>query len=380
MDISLLRSWININSGSLHQEGLARMATALSEAFASLPGTLEIHHSEPYQDLDDKWIHPGDTLRFRFNQDAPVQVLLSGHMDTVFAPDHPFQSWREDDDCLYGPGVADMKGGLFILFSALQQFLQSNPKNVGGYVLINGDEEIGSPGSAGLLRETARQCQFGLVFESSLPDGALVHQRKGTATLRILAKGRSAHTGRDFANGRNALVAMADLVTACHALNDTFPEALLNVGALHSGGPVNVVPDAAEAWINIRTDKSDSIDLMTREIENRIATTEKKYADISFSIRTGAIRLPRNESRAESVLHENWNTIETHLGFEISGKRATGGTSDGNIFAEVGLPHLDGVGVRGGHIHSDQEFCFKESIPAQIAKTVAFLQHFEKQP
>lgn len=377
MDITLLKNWSDINSGSLNKEGLDRMADVLWDSLKPLPGRLERLPCAPYEDLDGSWVQPGDCLCLHFNEEAPIQVLLSGHMDTVFGPEHPFQHCQDDGRVLRGPGVADMKGGLFILINALKAFLAGHPRRVGGKVLINGDEEIGSIGSANLLRSMARRCHLGLVFESALPDGSLINKRKGTTSIRLMAKGIAAHTGRDFSKGRNALVAMADLATACHHLNAEFPEALLNVGRFASGGPVNVVPDAAEAWLNIRTDDPGSIQRVISAIEARIDAVSSRHPDISFAMKTGATRLPRQETPADLRLRERWNRAEADLGLPVSGTRATGGTSDGNIFAEVKLPHLDGVGVRGGDIHSENEFCIKDSIPSQIRKTTAFLNALE---
>lgn len=380
MDLTPLKNWINTNSGSLNPAGLRQMADHLAAELVQLPGRLERIPSAPYKDLDGTTVHPGDSLYFHFNESASRHVLLSGHMDTVFGPEHTFQFWSEDDTCLYGPGVADMKGGLFILMMAAKEFIASGPKHIGLKILINGDEEIGSPGSSDLLKQAAESCQVGLVFESSLPDGALVHQRKGTATIRLNSHGQAAHTGRDFESGRNALVAMADLVAECHKLNEQFPGVLLNVGSFNSNGPVNVVPDWAEAWINIRTDEADTILQLNDAIEQIIKDVSRRHRDIVFEKETGAVRFAKQETATEKKLHQLWNTAERALGYDPVGKRATGGTSDGNIFAEAGLPHLDGVGVRGGHLHSEKEFCFKESIPDQISKTVAFLELLDREP
>lgn len=377
MDIALLKDWCDINSGSLNKVGLDLMAEALCDALRGIPGRLERIPCKAYQDLDESWVQPGDCLCLHFNENAPIQVLLSGHMDTVFGPEDPFQKCHDEGTVLRGPGVADMKGGLFILIAALKGFMADQPRRVGGKVLINADEEIGSIGSAHLLRSTAQRCHLGLVFESALPDGSLINQRKGTATIRLLASGIAAHTGRDFSKGRNALVAMADLATACHLLNREFPEALLNVGRFSSGGPVNVVPAAAEAWLNIRTDDPGSIQRLITAIEARIDAVRGRHPDIDFAMMTGATRLPRREAAADLRLREIWNKTEARLGLPVSGTRATGGTSDGNIFAEVQLPHLDGVGVLGGDIHSDNEFCLKESIPSRVTQTTAFLRALE---
>jgi len=382
MDLATLERWVNINSGSHNIEGLHRMADALEESLRQLPGTLERLPLEEYRTIDGHLHQPGDAVRFRFRPEAPVRVLMSGHMDTVYGPAHPFQMLRKLPDGKWtGPGVADMKGGLFIMIEAVRQFLQDDQAgNVGGEILITGDEEVGSMGSRSLLVEAAAWNHLGLVFESSLPGGELVRCRKGTGVFKLVSHGKAAHTGRDFENGRNAIVALASMLTGCHGLNATIGDAIVNVGTVSGGGTVNVVPDQAQAWINVRIGTPATVAKVEKALDDLAAAAMQAYPGTRIVREGGFQRAPREETPGNARLHEFWNEVEQSLGMEPSGKRDTGGSSDGNVFGEEGLPHLDGVGIRGGAIHSPEEFAFPESIEGQVARTVGFLKLLSDHP
>ena len=158
-------------------------------------------------------------------------------MDTVYAVDHPFQkSVRIDDKILRGPGATDAKGGIVVMLVVLQAFERSPwAEKVGWEVLINPDEEIGSPGSAPLLIQAAKRNHLGLVFEPSLPDGNLVGARKGSGNFTVIARGKAAHAGRDPQLGRNAIDALARFIVALASLDDSGDATTTNVGS-HPGG------------------------------------------------------------------------------------------------------------------------------------------------
>ncbi len=382
MDYQILESWVNTNSGSSNMEGLRRMADALEASLKEIPGDLERISLGPIKQADGSVCHCGDCLRLRFRKQAPLQVLFSGHMDTVYGADHPFQQLRKlPDGNLHGPGVADMKGGLLIMIESVKRFLEEDTSGrIGGEILINADEEIGSPGSHSLLVEAAANNHLGLVFESSLPGGELVRCRKGTGTFRIMAKGRPAHTGRDFEEGRSAIVALSSLVVACHELNATIADAIVNTGRISGGGPVNVVPDFAEAFLNIRISFPESVKVVEDALTKIISNQESIWEGVHFELTGGFQREPKVETPANACLHDIWNEAATRLGFPLAGKRDTGGSSDGNVVGAHGLPHLDGIGIRGGAIHSDKEFADPASITEQISKTVAFLHTLAMKP
>jgi glutamate carboxypeptidase len=152
------------------------------------------------------------------------------------------------------------------------------------------------------------------------------------------------------------------------------------VARLTGGGPANIVPEAADAVINIRIQTHEQTGLLETALRNLIQETEAAWDGISFVLSGGFTRPPTQESEADAVLHRTWNAVERELGLPLSGKRATGGGSDGNLLASVGLPILDGVGIRGDHIHSHKEYAILSSIPEQVARTVAFMERVASQP
>src|SRR5208283_1245581 len=247
--IDLLTGWVNVNSGTQNLPGLNEVLTLLEEEFSKLGGENERITLDPQQ-LEHSTGTPvqlplGRALLIRKRPTAAFRVLLCCHMDTVYAADHPFQkAVRVADNILRGPGVTDAKGGLMVMLVALQAFERSPwAEKVGWEVLINPDEEIGSPGSAPLLIQAAKRNHLGLVFEPSLPDGNLVGARKGSGNFTVIARGKAAHAGRNPQLGRNAIDALARFIVGLASLAGSGDGITTNVGYIQGGGPVNVVPD-----------------------------------------------------------------------------------------------------------------------------------------
>ena len=218
--VDLLIRWADQNSGSDNIAGLAAMRTLLAEEFGTL------------QDAVVETIElPGTAaraLRIRFRPTAPIQVLFSGHYDTVYSSDHAFQKCtRVDDQTLRGPGVADMKGGLVVMLAALRSFENSAVvEKLGGEILLTPDEETGSVASAAILEAAARSRRFAfaLVFEPARANGDLVRSRKGTGIYTLTVQGRAAHAGRDPSSGRNAIVALAEILRSWPRSPRNYPE------------------------------------------------------------------------------------------------------------------------------------------------------------
>src|SRR5437763_16671967 len=210
-------AWSAVNSGSRNLGGLERMADLLADAFAALPGVLRLESPAKVEAVDSSGrtvqIQHGRHLHLTVRPTAPLQLLLTGHMDTVFAQDHAFQETRWlEDGVLNGPGVADMKGGIAVLLAALKAVEQSPLADRLGYeVVINSDEEVASPASAALLAQAARGKTAALTYEpAALPDGTLAGARPGSGNFTLIVRGLSAHAGRIPADRRNALLAAAE--------------------------------------------------------------------------------------------------------------------------------------------------------------------------
>ena len=365
--IHLTQSWSAINSGSYHLEGLAKMRQALEDNFLWLQAdTTERIDLAPLQAVDAqgeaKTVPLGQALRFRKRPDAPLQIFLGGHYDTVFAADHPFQKpIFLDGKTLNGPGAADLKGGLVVMLKALEA-LESSPwkEKIGWEVLLNPDEEIGSPGSAPLLVEAAKRNQLGLVYEPALADGTLAGERKGSGNFHLVVKGRAAHAGREHALGRNAIVAASEFAVAISRLTGVMPGITVNPARLEGGGPLNVVPDRAVLRFNVR--------VATSEEQARVEEDLARMIE-AFNRREGyAVELHGGFGRPPKTMTPEWKRLQGII--EECGRmlgqpvqwQPTGGCCDGNNLAAAGLPNIDTLGVRGGKIHSDQEFVLLDSL------------------
>lgn len=355
-----LLSLSNINSGSYNVGGIEAVAGRLETLFAPLGAQAERLELPPHRITTDRGElreHAlGRALRLRKRPDAPLRIFLGGHMDTVFSADHPFQKARlVEEDTVRGPGVADLKGGLLVMYLALAALERSPWKDrVGWEVLFNPDEEIGSEGSAPLLKDAARRNHLGLVFEPSFPDGNLASARKGSGNFDVVVRGRAAHAGRDHALGRNAIRAAAEFVTAADELNGRRSDVTVNVGYVHGGGPTNIVPDLCIVKFNVRT-AQPADERWLRDQLDRILVTVRQREGIQLELRGGFTRGPKEITPAIQRLAGMIGDCGRALGLNLEFK-PTGGCCDGNNLAAAGLPNIDNLGVVGGEIHSDREF------------------------
>lgn len=368
--------WSAINSGSHNLAGLARMAEALADDFSSLPGTLQLLDPEPATHIDPngkpRRAEHGRNLLLTVRPTAPVQLLFTGHMDTVFDAQSPFQScrWR-DPGILNGPGVADMKGGLAVMLSALVAFEHSPDRDRIGYqVVLNSDEEVGSTGSAALLRQSARNKRAAFTYEpSALPDGTLAGARPGSGNFAIVLSGSAAHAGRNPQDGRNAIVAAADLAIRLAAFSR--PGLSINCSKIDGGGPTNVVPDTAILRLNMRPADSEAEREATAMLDRTIAQIAAQH-EVRID-RHGAFNRPAKPLTPETTqLLALVRDCGRLLGQTI-GWQATGGVCDGNNIAACGVPVVDTMGVRGGAIHSEQEFLISDSLGERAALSALVL-------
>ncbi len=355
-----------VNSGSYNCSGLAVMAQRLQTLFRQISDSCELVDLAPIEQLDDMGVlqnRPvGQALCCSRRTDAPVQILLCGHMDTVFAVDSHFQQSRYlDDNRVNGPGVADMKGGLLVMLTALMALEQSSVKEqVGWQVVINPDEEIGSLASGALLQRYAQKAHVGMVYEPALPDGTLAGERKGSGNFSLAVTGIAAHAGREFERGRNAIAALADAMSQLHALNGRRQGVTINLGRIAGGGALNSVAAHAACHFNIRTQALSDEAWLKEEL----ATVVKRLNDtdgISATLHGGFNRPPKPLTTATRQLFSWLKESASHLHLDIN-HQPTGGCCDGNNLSLAGLPTIDTLGVRGGNIHTDQEFVLLDSL------------------
>ncbi|WP_242146072.1 hydrolase [Sphingomonas sp. BAUL-RG-20F-R05-02] len=367
--LALTERWAAINSGTRNLTGLAAVAGELADAFAVLPGTLVLADPAPAEtvlaDGSVAALDHGRHLHLAVRPDAPVQMLLTGHMDTVFPADHPFQTLRwQDDGSLNGPGVADMKGGLAVMLAALSA-IETTPlaARIGYEVVIGSDEETGSFSSAPLIARAARGKVAALTYEPALPDGTLAGARGGTGNFSIVVRGRSAHAGRNPDDGRNAILAAA--AVALRLAEARSPRLSVNPARIEGGGPNNVVPDLAILRVNFRPADLGEIDRARVHIEATVSATAAAH-EVTISVHGGFNRPPKPIDASAARLFGVVKQAGADLGLDITW-RDTGGVCDGNNIAACGVPVVDTMGVRGGAIHSDREFLIPDSLPERAA-------------
>ena len=363
-------SWSAVNSGSRNLPGLAAMAGLLGDAFSALPGEMELLEPARVEAVDPtgktiELLH-GRNLRLTVRPDAPIQLLLTGHMDTVFAVDHPFQETRWlDDAVINGPGTADMKGGLAVMLAALKAIEASDvAAGVGYEVVINSDEEVGSLGSAALIADSARGKRAALTYEpSALPDGTLAGARPGSGNFAITIHGRSAHAGRNPDDGRNALLAAADLALRFEKMRKA--GLTVNPAKIDGGSPSNVVPDIAILRVNLRP-ATPELESEANEMIAQAVADVSAAREVSMNLHGGFARPPKPMTPDMEVLFGLVKQAGADLGQTI-GWQSTGGVCDGNNIAACGVPVVDTMGVRGGKIHSMEEFLIVESLKERAA-------------
>lgn len=358
-----LEKLVNIDSGSYNKAGVDRVADLLLKRLSELDFIVKRH---PQRELGDH------VVGFKPGSES-ARILFVGHMDTVFldgtAANRPF---RINEGRAYGPGVADMKGGLVCLLYALEALKENAPhiyKRMTMNVVFNSDEEILSPSSRPIIENLARQAQTVCVFEPARPGGEYVIQRKGVGKYVMRITGRAAHAGTQPEDGRSAIGELAHKIVALHALADMNTGTAVNVGLVRGGLRSNVIAEEAYAEIDLRVCDDDA----ALQMDNRIrAIAETSIIPDTHCEITGGIQFPPmlpNESLLK--LFEQIKKAGQDLGLDIRGI-ATGGGSDGNYTARFS-PTLDGMGPQGSGAHSDREFMEVKTLAERTKVTALFL-------
>lgn len=352
-----VRDYCTFNSYTFNVEGVARAAGMAAGELRELGGEVGVFSVEAAEvvgrdgTIERAPIGPG--VRAVFNGGSARRVLLSIHLDTVYPVEHWFREVSREGERLHGPGVADAKGGLVVLLEGLGRYLACGGKT-GVEVVLNPDEEIGSPSSRGVLVESAGRCVGGLVFEPTYPDGAMVSRRKGSGTYTVVVRGRSAHAGRDFEKGRNALVAAAEVAVGLAGLNGTMGGATVNCGVMEAGSAANVVPDRAVLRVNVRVETGGEVAELDAAIR-AVAAGVSRREGIAVEVHGGVASMPRPGDGVCGELLAKVLDVAGSLGLPTA-SRPSGGTCDGNKLAAAGLAVADSMGPTGGELHSPREY------------------------
>ena len=381
--VFLTDKWSRINSGSYNLDGLRAMRRELADHFLWLNGEMRELPLAPLQQINAAgeavMLPMAEALSIVKRPDAPIQILLMGHMDTVYGIDHPFQTpVFQTETILNGPGVADLKGGLVVMLKALEAFEQSPwAVNIGWQVLINPDEEIGSISSDALMREAVVGKRLGLVYEPALADGSLAGERKGSGNFSIVVTGRAAHAGRNPGDGRNAIVAAAELTQAIFALNGKREGVTINPARIDGGGALNVVPDNAVLRFNIRTLHVEDEKWVISQLQQLIAALQQRDG-FTAALHGFFTRQPKPMSAENKAIFDMVQQCGAMLGLTI-GIKPSGGCCDGNNLWKYGLPNVDTLGVRGANIHSAQEIVYLDSLTERAQLSALLLMQLAKE-
>jgi glutamate carboxypeptidase len=292
-------------------------------------------------------------------------------MDTVF-PLGTIEKfpYREMGEKIMGPGTLDMKGGIIIALAAIEEALQFGFKRP-VTLLCTSDEEIGSHTSRGYIERLAREAALVLVLEGGLVDGALKTWRKGVGEFQVRTKGRAAHSGGDHEKGRNAIEEMAHQVLAIQKLTDYSKRTTLNVGVIHGGTVSNVVPEEALIQVDVRVMQPGEWE----RLETEMNQLKPVLDGTSIEISGGLNRPPMPFDDRMKTTFEKARSIAAQIGMELKAG-GTGGASDANFVAPLGIPVLDGLGAVGEGYHSDREYIFAKSLDERAKLVAALLQNW----
>ncbi|KMV32126.1 peptidase M20 [Photobacterium swingsii] len=351
-----LAQLVNIDCGSHTPTGIAQVADVLTPMFESLGFTVSRHQPHP---------DSGPCLAITNKPDAEhYDVMLSGHMDTVF----PVGTVAErpmtfDDEKVYGPGATDMKSGILSAWYALKALTDEERSRLAIVVVLNCDEEIGSIYSREWLEGFARKSRQVLVCEASRPTGNLIRSRKGNAKYEIEFHGVASHAGSALADGVNAIYELSHWSLAIKNMVNLETGTTMNVGVIEGGMAVNVVPDYAKATVDLRfwnTDEAETIH------EKLLAMAEAPFeAGASVTVNRVTFKpsmQPSSDTEALiKLVSEEADKLNIVYGWEDAG-----GGSDGNFTAALGTPTLDGFGPMGAGFHSDKEYLLIDSIAPRI--------------
>jgi glutamate carboxypeptidase len=354
-----LRTLVNVECGTYLPTGVNRVADLMQERFAGAGWSVE---RIPHRPTDGQ-TPLGDVLVATLEGSDPEgrRVLLVGHMDTVFpdgtAADRPF---RTEGSTAFGPGVSDMKGGLLAGLYAVECLQRTGFDGFRSITYVcNPDEEIGSPFSGPTILDRAGQVDACYVLEGARENGDIVSARKGVVDVRVIVHGRAAHAGVEPERGRSATVQAAHAIIALHELNGRWPGVTVNVGVIQGGTRPNVVTERCELHVDLRAPTAASFEEARSAVEEAART--QVVPDTETEVVTMAGFPPMEKTEATARLVDVARGLADEIGFELR-DAATGGASDANPVAGLGVPTLDGLGPIGGADHAPGEWLDLDSV------------------
>ncbi|MBN8598129.1 MAG: M20/M25/M40 family metallo-hydrolase [Planctomycetes bacterium] len=375
-----LRTHVNLPTG-----GIA--APAMDESVALFTRRLEKLGASTFTEVGDRppsWLFSGaaemsprKVAICSKKSTGASRILLSGHVDTVHEPDSPFRELTiaADKKTALGPGCVDMKGGLVIAVAALEALEACGIPCIWSFIFST-DEETGSYAAERFLREQAKLHDVGLALEPAMADGGLVIERPGSGQFFIEATGNPAHVGRDFKSGVSAIDAISRAIPPISALAAPDEGLIVSVGIIKGGTATNIVPDSAKAWGNMRFSKREQGEAAVRGIQSACkAVAGKATIDVQATLNRPA----KPTTDGTMVLANLARAVAEDLGQKLPfGK--TGGVCEGNNLQAEGLPTIDTLGVRGGGLHTPQEWIDLSSLVERCQLLAILLSRLSERP
>lgn len=359
--LELLESMVNIDSGTGDTEGIKRMGQLVQPRLEKLGFSFE-----PVQ-AEDGSVH------FHARKGSGKKILLLAHLDTVFPKGTAFKRrFQIEGDRAFGPGVSDCKSGVTTIIGALETLNSGQWPNLEINCLFNSDEEISSPGSRKIIENLARDSAAALVIEPAEMENITV-ARKGIGRFSLRVFGKAAHSGSNYTDGSNAILELAHQVIAIQNLSKIEEGITLNVGTISGGVRPNIVPEYAAAEIDLRIIKPEQEGLILKELEETTAICKVPGTSTRLEGKITRPPMPANESNFQ--LYESIKAVGHDMGIHL-GALESGGGSDANLTAAIGIPTIDGLGPVGGGHHSEAEYMNIPSLEQRINLLAGFLRIF----
>jgi glutamate carboxypeptidase len=365
-----LRSWVEAETPTTDAAAVNRLMDRCAADLASVGGALErIAGRDGY----------GDTLICRTpgakGSEHLAPIVVAGHLDTVW--DHgtlaASMPWRVEGPKAHGPGIYDMKAGSFFAFHSVREILrQKTPTKRPIVLLLTPDEEVGSPTSRAPIEQAARGARAVLIPEPAGAGGACVTARKGVGRFDIAVTGVSSHAGGNWAEGRSAVVALAEVILKIHAMTDLAAGITTNVAPIHGGTRPNVIPPEASAEVDLRVPTI----ALGEKLEAAILGLSYDRDGIRVAVTGGMNRPPFAETDAIAALYAQARALAATHGYELP-KQHRGGGSDGNFTAAMGIPTLDGLGCTGAGAHAPHEHILWQDLAPRCATLCALLEEID---
>ncbi|WP_293698591.1 M20 family metallopeptidase [uncultured Agrococcus sp.] len=359
-DLLFLRELVELETPSFDPEASERIARIIAHRFIALGGEVRTVATEAGTNLVADFAGHGEP------------ILFVGHTDTVW-PTGTLASelpWSESDGIIRGPGVFDMKSGIVVMCAALER-LQHRPRSA-VRIVLNCDEEVGSPTTRDLVRDEASGCRAAIGFESPHPDGALKLGRRGSTRVVLRVRGRSAHAALDPENGVSAIDELVDQLLAVRAITsdpDLPSPVLANVGVISGGSRANVVPERASAEIGLRFVEPES----ENSVLSRLQALQPVREGATVEVDTLSSRPAWRASDGDRALAEAIARAGATVGQSIEGRPAAG-AGDTNLIGALGIPTIDGFGPLGGGAHALDEHIVASTLRERVDLLTVVLQ------